>query len=211
VSHTLDDPMVADRPVPPPAPVTFEEFLAWAPDNALAEWVDGEVLLMSPASAEHQRVALFLAALIKIFVEAHHLGEVFAAPFLMRLLSRPSGREPDILFVANEHLDRIQPTYLDGPADLAVEVVSPDSDDRDHGAKFIEYEAAGIPEYWLIDPARREGWFFQLGPDRRYHLVPLEDDGIYRSAVLPGFWLRVAWLWQRPLPRVDEIARQIAG
>jgi Uma2 family endonuclease len=129
----------------------------------------------------------------------------------MRLVTRPSGREPDILFVANEHLDRIQPTYIDGPADLAVEVVSPDSDDRDHGAKFIEYEGAGIPEYWLIDPLRQETWFFQLGPDRRYHLVPLEDDGIYRSAALPVFWLKVAWLWQRPLATVAEISRQIAG
>lgn len=200
---------VAERPVPPPAPVSFEEFLAWAPDNALAEWVDGEVLVMSPASAEHQHLVVFLVTLINLFLETHHLGTVMVAPFPMRIPSRPSGREPDLLFVSAEHLDRIQPTYLDGPADLAVEIVSPESDDRDRGAKFLEYEASGVPEYWLIDLPRHDAWFFHRGPDGLYHPAPVEGDGIYRSMVLPGFWLKTSWLWERPLPPVTNVLRQI--
>jgi Uma2 family endonuclease len=153
-------------------PVSFEDFLAWAPDDAQAEWVDGEVLLMSPASTEHQRLHGFLYRLIAAYVEARRLGEVLWAPFLMRLATRPSGREPDIIFVAGEHADRLKETYLDGPADLVVEIVSPDSDARDRGDKFVEYEAAGIPEYWLIDLPRQEAWFYQRGGDGRYHAVP---------------------------------------
>lgn len=43
-------------------------------------------------------------------------------------------------------------TYLDGPADLVVGIVSPDSVGRDRGEKFYEYAQGGVPEYWLIDP-----------------------------------------------------------
>jgi Uma2 family endonuclease len=194
---------------PPTAPVSFEEFLAWAPDDVQAEWVDGDVLIMSPASTEHQRLHGFLFTLLRLFVERHQLGEVFSAPFLMRLPARPSGREPDIVFLATEHADRLTETYLDGPADLVVEIVSPESAARDRGEKLIEYEVAGIPEYWLIDPTRREIWFYRRGADQRYHAAPLEPDGKYRSTVLPGFHLPVACLWQRPLPPVLELLQQL--
>ena len=188
--------------------MSFEEFLAWADEDAFAEWVDGELLIMSPASADHQRVRDFLLMLMRLFVEAHGLGEVFSAPFLMRLPTRPSGREPDLLFVAAAHADRVRETYLDCPADLAVEIVSPESEARDRGDKLLEYQDAGIPEYWLIDPLRREAVFHRLGDNGRYHPAAIDSDGVYRSDILPGFRLRVAWLWQRPLPPITEVAPQ---
>jgi Uma2 family endonuclease len=200
---------LAERPRPPSPPVSFDEFLAWAPEDAQVEWVDGRVVVMSPASTEHQRLMGFLFSLLRLFAEMHRLGEVFSAPFLMRLPTRPSGREPDIIFVANEHVDRLNETYLDGPADLVVEIVSPDSDARDRGDKFVEYEAAGIPEYWLIDLPRQEAWFYRRGHDGRYHAVPLDPEGVYHAAALPGFRLTVARLWHRPLPPVAELLRQI--
>jgi Uma2 family endonuclease len=104
---------------------------------------------MSPSNLLHQALALFLARLVAAFVEAHDLGQVWIPPTLMRLSSRPSGREPDLLFVASEHLDRLRGTYIDGPADLVVEVVSPESEERDRVEKLAEYEAARVPEYWL--------------------------------------------------------------
>ena len=41
------------------------------------------------------------------------------------------------------------------------------------------------------------------------YTVPSDAAGIYRSAVVPGFWLRVAWLWEQPLPRVLEVLREL--
>jgi Uma2 family endonuclease len=108
------------------------------------------------------------------------------------------------MFVANEHLERVRHTYLDGPADLAVEIVSPDSETRDRRDKLAEYEAAGIPEYWLIDEPRNEALFFVLDPSGHYQQAPLSADGIYTSTVLPGLRLRVGWLWRYPPPMLDE-------
>ena len=208
MSATLEAPAAPDRASPPPAPVSFEDFLAWVDEDTRAEWVDGKVVVMAPSNLEHQDLLDFINDLVKHHVRTRRLGRVYFAPVLMRLPTRPSGREPDLLFVSNEHADRLRETYVDGPADLVVEIVSPESDERDRGEKFVEYEGAGIPEYWLIDPLRQEAFFYQRGADGRYHLSPVDADGGYHSAVLSGFRLRVAWLWQRPLPRVSEILAQ---
>jgi Uma2 family endonuclease len=111
---------------------------------------------------------------------------------------------PDILFLADDHLGQMKGTYVDGPADLVVEVVSPDSEIRDHDEKFVEYEAAGIPEYWLIDVARHEAHFYVLNAQGQYREEAVGEDGIYTSTVLPGLRVRVDWLWRDPLPTLDE-------
>jgi len=135
------------------------------------------------------------------------LGMIRLAPFQMKLAR--SGREPDLLFVARENLSRLKETCLDGPADLVVEVVSPESVGRDRGEKFYEYQEAGIPEYWLIDPDRRWAEFYRLGKDGLYRVAFAGREGIFRSEVLPGFWLRVEWLWQEPLPKVLDVLREL--
>src|SRR4051794_9315190 len=143
-----------------PPLVSWEDFLLWLREDIQAEWVDGEIIEMSPTNLEHQDLCGFLQILLRIFVERLRLGRVYQAPFLMRLSLRPSGREPDLMFIANEHLDRLTPTYLDGAADLVVEIVSPESTVRDRRDKLHEYEAAKIPEYWLLDQPRREAYFY---------------------------------------------------
>ncbi len=189
--------------------MTFEEFLEWADEDTLAEWVDGAVILLSPAGDKHQDIVDFLVSVLRVFVQVNHLGVIRSAPFQMRLAR--SSREPDLLFVAEEHHGRIQQTYLDGPADLAVEILSPESVGRDRGEKFYEYEEAGIPEYWLIDPETQRAEFYQLDTAGRYQLAPVDTDGVYASRALPGFWLRVAWLWQDDLPPVDEVLLEVGG
>jgi Uma2 family endonuclease len=176
--------------------MTYEEFLDWTDEDTHAEWVDGEVVIKSPASRQHQQIVFFLAQVVGLYAERHRLGTVLIPPFQISLPRR--GREPDLLFVAQEHLDRLQEMYLDGPADLVVEIVSAGSVALDRGEKFYEYEEAGIAEYWLIDPLRERAEFYQLDARGRYCLVTPDADGIYRSRVLEGFWLRVAWLWQPP-------------
>ena len=192
----------------PPREMSYAEFLDWADEDTLAEWVDGKVIMTSPASSKHQQLVSFLDRLVGYYVELHQLGKLLIAPFQMRLTK--SGREPDVLFVTTQHLGQLGPTYLDGPADLVVEVISPESVGRDRGDKFFEYEEAGIPEFWLLDPLTQRAEFYQLNPAGRYQPIQ-PTDGIYRSAVIAGFWLREEWLWQEPLPLPLKLLAEIAG
>ena len=194
---------------PPPGPISFEEFMQWLDEDTRAEWVDGEIFMMSPASDQHQDLVEFLIVILRFFNETHQAGWLRVAPFVMRTSVHPSGREPDILFVTQERAHLVQPTFLDGAADLIVEVVSPESVGRDRGEKFVEYEAAGVREYWLIDPLRQQAEFYQLGSDGRYRPGPIDTGGVYRSVVLDTFWLRTTWLWQRPLPPVLNVLKEL--
>jgi Uma2 family endonuclease len=189
---------------PPEGKLTYKEFLDWCDEDTLAEWVQGEVLMTSPAGLRHQDLVAFLTTILRAWVRAHNLGIVIPAPFQMRLPAPvDTGREPDIIFVAREHLGRLRNTYVDGPADLVIEITSPESISRDRGTKFVEYETAAIPEYWLIDQERRQVEFYQLGPDGHYHPAALSLDSIYVSPVLAGLRLPVEWLWEEPV--LDEI------
>ena len=196
------------RPVPP-EPMTYEQFLVWGEkEEAHTEWVDGKVVFMSPVSREHATISEFLFKTISTFVEARQLGEVHADPFQMKTGPDLPGRAPDILFVAQENLARFKRNYLDGPADLAVEVISPDSRGRDRGEKYCEYEQGGVKEYWLIDPLRQKAEFYELGQDGFYRPMTVELDGRFQSVVLPEFWLKVEWLWQRPLPTLKYLLHE---
>jgi Uma2 family endonuclease len=188
--------------------MTYEAFLAWADEDTWAEWVDGEVILLTPASNQHQDLVGFLTALLRHFAEAHRLGVVRSAPFQMKTGADLPGREPDILFIAHDHLDRLQNTYVDGPADVVVEVISPDSRARDRGEKFYEYEQGGVGEYWLIDPLRRQAEWYRLGKDGIFRPLSVGDDGIFRSTVLDGLWLQVEWLWQESLPLLLTVLQE---
>jgi Uma2 family endonuclease len=65
-----------------------------------------------------------------------------------------------------------------------------------------------VREYWLLDYLRRQAEFYQLGSDGIYRLVPIDAEGIYRSAVLDGLWLKVGWLWQEPLPILLSVLKE---
>jgi Uma2 family endonuclease len=191
---------------PPKERMTYEEFLQWCDEDTWAEWVDGEVIMLTPASNRHQDLSDFLAFVMRAFAEAHNLGVVRSAPFQMKTGPDLPGREPDILFTAQEHLDRLKETYLDGPADVVVEIVSPESMGRDRGEKFYEYEGGGVREYWLIDPQRRRAEFYRLGEEGWYQLAPVDED---RSGVLSGFWVKPSWFWEEPLPRVLDVLKEL--
>ncbi len=186
-------------------PMSYEEYLAWEDEGRHGEWVDGEVIVFMVPTILHQLIAGFLYSLLSLYARRFDLGLVLIAPVEMHL--RPDGpsREPDVLFIAREHLDRLSLQRLAGPADLVIEIVSDESQYRDRVDKFFEYQEAGVREYWLLDPrpGKRRTDFFRLTPEGQYQAALPDTDGRYHAAVLPGFWLRPAWLWQDPLPDVE--------
>jgi Uma2 family endonuclease len=193
--------------------MSYEEFLAWADEDVHAEWVDGEVIVQMPPKEPHQRVVAFLVQLMGLFIQLFNLGRLLPAPFEMRAIPDGPAREPDLIFIAREHLDRLSPERLSGPADLVVEVISDDSVARDRADKFYEYQAAGVREYWILDsrPGRERADFYVLDNNARYRPVPQDADNRYHSTVLPGFWLQVDWVTSVEPPAVLTALAQIVG
>ena len=206
-ARAVADAPGAVRPAPP-EPLSYEDFLAWADEDVRAEWVDGRVVLMSPASFRHQRLCGFLLQVLQTFAEERGLGVVLTAPFQMKTGPDLPGREPDLLFVREEHRDRLRTAHLAGPADLAVEVASPESRLRDRGEKLAEYEMGGVREYWLLDPDLERADFHVLGDDGRFRRVEAEG-GVDRSREIEGLWLRLVWLWQDPPPPVLAVLGEL--
>ena len=201
---TTGDILIVTGNAPPRLRMSYEEYYAWADEDTHAEWVDGEVIVHMPPFDIHQTLLNFLNRLLAEYAEFEALGVVFIAPFEMRLPAQKSARQPDILVIKHENLDRLSRERLDGPADLVVEIVSGDSVRRDRQEKYSEYQDAGVPEYWVIDsrPGRNRADFYRLDEERRYALVGTDNDEWVGAAVLPGFRLRPSWLWQESLPSV---------
>lgn len=188
---------------------SYEEYLALAPDDRIAEWANGEVIVYMPPLTPHATLVEFLVKLIGMFVDVFQLGRVMVAPFEVKLSN--SSREPDIAFIAHANLSRLDDKRFTGAPDLIVEVISTESAHRDRVDKFDEYEAEGVPEYWILDnrPHRNRAQFYQLGDDGRYHAIEPDANGVYRSRALPDFWLRVSWLWDDTPDALRAIAQAI--
>lgn len=194
------------RPVPG-LRMTEAEFERWADSDVHAEWADGEVILMPPVSFEQTDLQGWLMTVVREFVEDGELGKVAGPEFAVRLPRQRRRRVPDLLFIAAARVHLIRPTFLDGAPDAAFEIVSPDSVVRDWRDKYQEYQSAGVREYWVIDPTTRRAEAYALAR-RKYVLLP-EEDGRITSQALPGFYLRPAWLWKSPLPRVATVLREL--
>ena len=184
-------------------PMSYEDYLEWQEGEFnLGEWVDGEVIVFEMPGLFHQRLGTWLTMLLELFAVRLSLGRAVGAEYEMKLDGVRSSRKPDIIFVATEHVDRLTEPRLVGPADIAVEIVSPSSGPRDHRDKLVEYAVAGISEYWVIDPRplRRSVTVFHLNGEREYEPAQRRADGTLDSAVLADLRLPAAWLLDDPLP-----------
>lgn len=184
-----------------------EAFIARCDEDTRAEWAEGEVVAMSPASWIHAKLTGFLISLLGDFVDAKQLGDVVGVQFSVRL---NSGRRrlPDVLFIANDRLGNLCGKHLEGPPNLVIEVVSDDSVDRDWRTKYYEYQAAGVDEYWIVDPLYQRLEGYRLDAAHGYQAIPPRD-GKVASLVVPGFYLRAEWLRQQPLPSVPGLLREL--
>lgn len=185
--------------------VRYEDFLRDYSGQHV-EWVQGYVIKMSPVSAEHNAITRFLIVLFDNLLSEVG-GQVFHDPMVMRLGPGQPARQPDIQILLEDSLHRVQKNSIEGPADLIVEVVSTESQHRDHFEKRQEYEAGGVREYWVIDPLRRNAVFYALNDEDVYDFLPPDDDGVFQSHVMPDLRLPVDIFWRETLPKGLEIAR----
>lgn len=187
--------------------VTEEEYLELCDEDLKAELIRGVLVVSTPASVRHEQLQGWLQAILRAYVEAHDLGVVLGSRTPMRLGEEYF--EPDLVFVARPHLEKLGPVFLEGPADVAVEITSPDSRALDRVVKRRAYEQHGVREYWLIDPERESAEFYVLTAKGRYRRASVGKSGVYRSQGIPGFRLRVEWLWQDPLPPLLAVLHEL--
>ena len=187
---------------------TFAEFVELIPEDQKADLLDGVIYLASPENLEHNDLLGWLTVVLRPFIEARGLGRLTINKVAYRFSDR-AAPEPDLGFVAAHRADCIKHGYVDGPPDLAVEIVSPDSVDRDYEAKRRQYEAGGVLEYWIINPLECTATFLVREGDGFAEVACA--DNIYRSRVLDGLELDVRWLWERPLPPTMPIVRRLLG
>ncbi len=190
--------------------VSEEDFMARYAGH-FCEWVDGKVIKMSPVREEHNELSQFLIILFKTYFALRPIGVLRTEPYVMRLEinERVRRREPDLQIILNDNPHERTTTSMNGPADIAIEIVSPGSVSVDYGEKFEEYERAGVREYWIFDPIRKQTRFNRLTENGTYALIFPDEEGYYSTLFLPDLKLHVPTLWEEPLPDVLQIVEQI--
>lgn len=160
------------------------------------ELIDGAVVEMPGAGAEHLWIAFVLAQLLNNFARQHHLG--FAVPDGLSYVLRRNPdkvRIPDVSFVAGVDVvrDGLPKSHWEGPPTLAVEVVLPNDRAVKIDERVQDYLAAGTRQVWVLRPNRRAASVYFPEADTR-ELVP--DAILDGCDVLPGFSVRVGDLFE---------------
>jgi Uma2 family endonuclease len=199
--------MAGKRSRPVSGPHTYEDFCVLVSEDQKADLIDGVIYMASPENPAANEMFVWLITLMDLFAEEYDLGRIYGSRVATRF-SEKTAPEPDIVFVSKKHLHRVTRGGVEGAPDIAVEIVSPDSIDRDYNLKRQKYETAGVPEYWIIDEIEETVTLLRLGADGKYREVRPRS-GEYHSAVLTGFWLRPEWLFHPPRPRKLEAFRMI--
>src|SRR2546430_9358807 len=119
-----------DRIPPGPIKLTYEDYVDLPDDGRRYEILDGD-LEVSPAPApKHQAVSLNLVWILHGHVQERGLGSVYYAPIDV-ILADTSIVQPDLVFIATGRESIVSGRGIEGPPDLAVEILSPWSVRRD--------------------------------------------------------------------------------
>jgi len=191
--------MIQRAPVAPDL-VDYETYRVLVHDGEKADLIDGVIYMASPDTKLSNTLNLFLANLLDGYTTARNIeGFVFLSRFSCKITDYRAP-EPDVGYVRPERGHLVDERHMVGGPDIAIEIVSRDSRQRDYGEKRDLYEDAGVSEYWIIDPLQSRVEFLGL-KDGKFSLLPLEDNRIFHCTVIPGFWLDVNWLLAKPVPR----------
>ena len=167
---------------------TYEEFMALPEGGPVRyEIIDGDLCMTPAPSPRHQEISGNLFEIIRHFLRTNPLGKVYAAPVdVVFSQEPPQVVEPDLVFVATEHLSLITEKNLQGVPDLLVEILSPTTSLRDRREKLALYERFGVPEYWIVDPERTTIQVFRLSGERYAEALEFGLGDRLETPLLPG-------------------------
>ena len=170
------------------------------------EWNNGYLEEKPVADYAQFCVYLWFLGLVKDFLHVRPMGRMIGLEmgFRMALWNRVVIRKPDLAVVLNSNSVplRDKDRSYRGIFDLCIESLSDSTQkevERDTVTKRLEYAAAGVKEYFILDERRKETAFLELTSGGVY--VPIKAvGGVIHSKVLPGFRFRLADLYRMPEP-----------
>jgi len=184
---------------------TFEDFCLLVQDGQKADLMDGVIYMASPDNMDANDLFVWLMRLLADVVEINDLGKVNGSRAAYRVNDRNSP-EPDVAFIRRGRTNLVRRGFVNGPPDLAMEIVSPESVERDYETKRELYQDAGVEEYWIVDEVERKVTLLRLAANGKYREIRPKK-GELHSQVVPGFWIRPEWLWQNPLPKKVDVLK----
>ena len=136
--------------------MSFDAFLDWYPDDGRRyELIEGSIVEVLP-TGPHEDIGGFLSAELNFEIRRSQRPYSIPRNCLIRPRIESSGYMPDVIVLNRERLSEepLWPTasviQYGATVPLVIEVVSTNWRD-DYGHKFVEYEALGIQEYWIVD------------------------------------------------------------
>ncbi|MFJ3925501.1 Uma2 family endonuclease [Streptomyces sp. NPDC090022] len=138
---------VHDWSRPPLDGYTVDDLLTLQDLPRHTELIDGSLVFVSPQRFIHSDLIDFLVARLRRTAPRH----MKVAREMTVVIDKRNGPEPDISIVGRDACtSRMQTHVYAADVQLAIEVVSPESEARDTQTKFHKYAAAGIPNYWIV-------------------------------------------------------------
>jgi Uma2 family endonuclease len=192
----------------PPRPLTFDEFVEMFNEDDDVELIDGTVVKRMAAQFEHEDLFGWLHTLLWNYIEVTGQGIVLGSRTAVQIHAY-RGRLPDLLFVRWARRFIIKQKGVYGAPDLVVEIISPTDRPSDIIALETDYRNISVREIWLIDLPRKQ--VKVLRKKRKGYVEEVLSEGILRSDVIKGFWLRVEWLFAEKRPKALDVLRQILG
>ena len=178
----------------------LEDYELFPDDGQRHELIDGEHVVTAAPNTRHQRIVLRLGSALNGYAEPRRLALVLIAPTDV-ILSPHDVVQPDILLVLIDRLD-IVGRRVEGPPDLAIEVLSPSSRRTDEVLKRHSYEHWGVGELWIVDPDVERVRVYRLEGERRFgraHELSAEHGESLETPLLPGFSMALTELFTDPL------------
>ncbi len=174
--------------------VTAEELEKFPDDDCRYELVEGRVICMTPVGFQHGRIVMQFGSLLHRHVQSRKLGVVMTEVGFKLASDPDTVRAPDIAFIRQDRIPPFEPRgFWNGPADLAVEVLSPEDRQPDVRTKIEQYLMGGVALVVVIDPvAETATTFRRSAQSANVHGVELLDLG----DVLSGFSCRVVEIFQ---------------
>ncbi len=176
--------------------LVYEDLERFPDDNLRRELIGGELIVTPAPRPRHQEAADELTFRLRAYTRKHG-GRANSAP-LDVYLAPQDVVEPDVVYLAPQHLDRIGERYIQGAPDIVVEVSSLSTRHLELVGKRALYERYGVPEYWYVDLDAERVEVYRLAADGRYGqpiLLHTGDD--LDSPQLPGFGVPVEDLMGR--------------